>query len=177
MPDEFEVMKDHSDYEISKSGVVRLRGYDKVFDNGDTSHVDPVEITPSMNQGQYIITIDKKQYSLHRLVAIQFIDNPNKHSVVTFKDGDKTNVDVSNLMWSKQISGIGNLIQSSKELYGTGPGCKIKCIEDGKVFRSIKAAAEHYDINYNSFRYNFLHNNEIKGRHFEYTQETPNVTI
>ena len=177
MVENFITMKEHPDYEISKSGNIRKRGYMKTYDDGTSIYVSPVDIKPSLNSGQLIITIDKKQYSVDRLVASQFIDNPEHYMIVDFIDGNKMNVDVSNLKWVPHVSGIKNLIEESIDKYGTAPGTKIKCLQDGRIFRSIKAAANYYDIKYPTFHYNFIRNKEIDGKTFEYTSEEPNVTI
>ncbi len=41
----------------------------------------------------------KRQMTLHRLVARNFIPNPEKHREINHKDGDKKNNHVSNLEW------------------------------------------------------------------------------
>lgn len=38
---------------------------------------------------------------LHRLVAMAFLENSNKHKMVGFKDGDKYNVVINNLKWGR----------------------------------------------------------------------------
>lgn len=58
----------------------------------------------SVNRSGYrIVTLrlNKKNYSfqIHRLVAIQFIPNPNNLPVVNHIDGDKQNNCISNLEW------------------------------------------------------------------------------
>jgi hypothetical protein len=40
-----------------------------------------------------------KRFSLHRLIAIHFIDNPNNYDQVNHIDGNKFNNDISNLEW------------------------------------------------------------------------------
>ena len=40
-----------------------------------------------------------KHYSIHRLVAETFIDNPNNEPMVNHKDGNKLNNNIDNLEW------------------------------------------------------------------------------
>lgn len=57
-----------------------------------------LKITKYTN-GYEKITICGKNYSIHRLVAIHFISNPNKLPLVNHIDLDKTNNNVNNLEW------------------------------------------------------------------------------
>ena len=59
------------------------------------------------NDGYYMVTLyDKKGVShsvfVHRLVALAFLQNPNKFPVVNHKDGNRLNNNVSNLEWCTQ---------------------------------------------------------------------------
>ena len=49
--------------------------------------------------GYIIVGLDKNQYSLHRLIALTFLENPENKPVVNHIDGNKTNNDLSNLEW------------------------------------------------------------------------------
>jgi hypothetical protein len=52
--------------------------------------------------GYIFVRVDKKKYSLHRIVAYTFIENldPEKYNVVNHIDGNKTNNAVTNLEWT-----------------------------------------------------------------------------
>lgn len=60
-------------------------------------------LKPSYSRGYKMIGMykDGKLYSksLHRLLAINFIDNPNNLYSVNHKDGNKLNNDIDNLEW------------------------------------------------------------------------------
>lgn len=41
----------------------------------------------------------REKFLIHRLVAMAFIENPEYYRDVVFKDGDRSNIVVDNLMW------------------------------------------------------------------------------
>ena len=43
---------------------------------------------------------NKKHIIIHKALAHTFLDNPNKYTVINHKDGNKLNLDLSNLEWS-----------------------------------------------------------------------------
>lgn len=47
-----------------------------------------------------------KHISIHRLVALTFLSNPNNYPVINHKDEDKTNNNVNNLEWCTQSYNI-----------------------------------------------------------------------
>jgi hypothetical protein len=49
--------------------------------------------------GYIIVGLNKNQYSLHRLIAFTFLENPENKPVVNHIDGNKINNAVSNLEW------------------------------------------------------------------------------
>jgi len=59
-----------------------------------------ITLSPRINSnGYFIVTLDGKQHSVHRLVASHFIPNPYGYEQVNHIDGDKQNNHVSNLEW------------------------------------------------------------------------------
>lgn len=77
-----------------------------VFSNQTYNKSKPRFLKPSVNKNRgyvYVSLINKdkkrKNWSLHRLIAENFIPNPNKYPCVNHLDGNKLNNDVSNLEW------------------------------------------------------------------------------
>ena len=68
----------------------------------------------------------KNNYSIHRLLAISFIDNPNNYPYVNHIDGNSSNYNINNLEWctqkyniyhSRNISKNGSVISRQKIIY------------------------------------------------------------
>lgn len=63
------------------------------------SHVD--------NQGYKMLSLykdcEQKHMSVHRLVAITFLEKPDGCNVVGFRDNDRLNLKLENLYWRKRI--------------------------------------------------------------------------
>ena len=93
----------------------------------------------------------KKGFYAHRLVAENFLDNPNNYKVVNHIDGNKLNNDVSNLEWCSQSKNMKhaydtNLIAARKK--------KIEYIEDlpNEVWKDIKDFPLYKISNYGRVR-------------------------
>ena len=59
-----------------------------------------------------------KSHSLHRLVAIHFIPNPDNLPNVGHKDHDPTNCAASNLYWTTQLENIHHSIEAGRFIKG-----------------------------------------------------------
>ena len=64
-------------------------------------------LKPVINKdGYYCVSLSKKgklkTYTLHRLIALHFIENPDNLPQVNHKDEDKLNNSISNLEWCTQ---------------------------------------------------------------------------
>jgi hypothetical protein len=73
---------------------------------------------PYVKNGYYMIslqsdkTLSQKQLTLHRLVALTFIDNPKNHPYVNHKNGIKTDNNLNNLEWITQKQNIQHALKT-----------------------------------------------------------------
>lgn len=87
----WKTMKEHKNYEISNYGKIR---------NKKTGRIRKTTIN---NKGyeQILVYINKKpkSYYVHRVVANNFIDNPNNFKEINHMDENKLNNKIDNLEW------------------------------------------------------------------------------
>lgn len=96
MIEEWKDIKGCETHQISNLGNVRSKEY--IDKSGKVRK--PKQLKPSIHHSGYVhVKIFKKDFSLHRLVALHFLDNPNNYEDVNHIDEDKTNNMVSNLEW------------------------------------------------------------------------------
>lgn len=76
-------------YRITKSG--------KLYDNVTNKLVEP-----RILNGYYVKDIKKKCYTIHRLMALTFLDNPENKPYVDHIDSNKLNNNLKNLRWATQ---------------------------------------------------------------------------
>lgn len=85
----------------------------------------------------------RKECTVHRLVAIAFVDNPDGLKEVNHKDGNKENNTVDNLEWCNRSD---NLKHRARVLGQRGNAVKVRCIDTGEEFEAIKDAAEKVGV-------------------------------
>lgn len=129
-----------------------IEGYEglyKVSDHGRVKRVDGgterlIKIQVNQHNGYCYAHLSKdgkvKAHRVHRLVAEHFIENPENKEQVNHRDGDKTNNMYTNLEW---LSASENQLHRYRVLGKDGggrPARRVKCIETGRLYKSIADA-------------------------------------
>lgn len=124
-------------YEVSTEGRVRSLNYNH---SGQIKVLKPQENTSGYLQVQLYKNKSKKQFYVHRLVAIMFIPNPNNLQEINHINENKHDNRLENLEW---ISRKANIEHGTRtERMAQARERKIKCIETGIIYNSIKQASE-----------------------------------
>lgn len=102
---EFYNLKDYeNEYQINKNGEIK-------------SKKKNIIMKPSNNKGYLRIGLIKNgkqlKYYIHRLLAIQFIDNPNNYDFVDHIDINSLNNDLENLRWINKSGNCRNMIKKN----------------------------------------------------------------
>ncbi len=133
-------MKDIPGYEglyaATKQGKIWSYRTNKFLKPSTTSCATKPYLTIDLGDGHGHV----KRYTIHRLIALTFIPNPNNYPCVNHIDENQKNNKVSNLEWCsyQYNNSYGTKVERIKRaLYK-----KVRCIETGIIYDSSKAAAK-----------------------------------
>ena len=91
MEEQWKKIDGYKNYKVSNKGRV-LNTTTKKYLNGGVNNCGYVKIGLSKDK-------QLKSFTLHRLVAQAFLENPDRKELVRHCDGDNLNNDASNLYW------------------------------------------------------------------------------
>lgn len=101
-------------YQVSNLGNIRSLKFKNNIIEKERIRV----LRQQLRNGYLTINLTKngkrKNYQIHRLVAQEFISNPNQYSIVNHKDYKKTNNRVDNLEWCTQKYNVNYSICNMK---------------------------------------------------------------
>ena len=107
------------------------------------------------NSGYYFVTLNKKTYLVHRLVALLFVENtnPGRYNTVNHKNEIKTDNRAENLEWCSVYYNV-NYGNSQKKKANSFIPISIIAVKDGKEYRfpSMSAASKETGVNINSIK-------------------------
>ena len=139
-----EIWKDvngfENQYQISNLGKIRSKPRLVIRSNGHSQTVKGRVLKTFISSNGYEfavfqIGVKTKNFAMHRLVAIHFIENPENKYAVNHKNGIKTDNELHNLEW---------VTKSENELHARRIG--LKCTKGEKASKSILKEVEVLEI-------------------------------
>jgi hypothetical protein len=103
--EEFRKIEGYKNYSISNLGNVRNDKTNRILKAGN-------------NKGYKLCVLNRKTLSVHRLVAIAFIPNPDNKQQIDHIDNNRSNNNVNNLRWSTSQENQCNKGISNKNTSG-----------------------------------------------------------
>lgn len=142
-----------------------------ISDHGNVKNKEKLLKKSKNDRGYIIISINGKVVIVHRMVAEQFIPNPNKYGVVNHKDGNKSNNLSTNLEWVTDK-------ENSQHAVDTGLRKNIRKViqyDDNnniiKIFNSATEAGKMLNINFRLIHIHCKGESSMQNYKFKYLSD------
>jgi hypothetical protein len=137
-------------------------------------------LTPYITNGYYQVMINSKTYSIHRLVAQNFIENPNNYNIVNHKNGNKLDNDTQNLEWCSRSF---NAVHAVNNGYNTQIKKVIQYDKDNNilgVYTNSVDAGKKLNLNPDTVRkcckgMSIMHNKNDNRLYFKFQSENDDI--
>jgi len=155
------INNEKTNYEISNYGIVKNINTNKIIKSSLKSGYQHISLTINKN--------NRKTLSVHRLVAIAFIPNPENRETINHKDHNKLNNNVNNLEWATTIEQNRHKRKCKKEIMELVSSRAVWRIDKDtneklELYKTIKFASQWiFDNNLTSIT-EFNNGNNIKSR-------------
>lgn len=151
----FETLKLDNNFEINSNYPHEIR-------NKETKEVLKVRIS---DYGYEIVDLPSKPYALARVIAIQWIPNPNNFKHISFIDKNKSHSYVSNIVWSKELQPWDELLNPPNHFIRYNPNTDSMEIKfnDSIILPSITPDNLLYFRSINNHKF-FIH--ELVAQHY-----------
>lgn len=142
-----EIWKDITGYE----GLYQVSNFGRI--RNQKGHIMSLNVNKGSLKFRYMIQLSKnnikKSFLVHRLVAIEFLPNPENKETVNHIDGDSCNNNINNLEWATKSENHIHRVYTLKE-HSLFPCKKVKCVETGVVYNSMCEASRKTGIQQSS---------------------------
>ena len=150
-------------YEVSNTG--RVRSLERKVRSGKgcpTRTLRGAVMRPQVSRGYVRLMLCKdgkrKWHSVHRLVAMAFLPNPEELAVINHLDGNKGNNHIGNLQWCTPSenalhafrTGLSVATEHSRVARIKANSRRVRCLDDGKEFSQLSEAARYYGLDRSS---------------------------
>lgn len=161
--EEWKAINGYEMYEISTTGKVYSHRSNKLLKHQKSAY----PFVRLYKDGKY------KNFQIHRLVAMAFIENPSNYEIVNHKDENKYNCNVSNLEWCTRHYNSHYKDNTKKRLEISNYKLQTPVLQiglDGKVINEYSniASTPHYKKGFSTI---CMNGEFFKGYYWRYKHE------